>query len=218
MSETNDNTITTTNESNINEDNNVTNTENTIVAENSTEQENKNNYQDFFTGDIKQEQKEIDPLDMIPNENEDYEFTPIDGQELSEVDKQAYSSLSREIGLTKRQAQKLYENGNKRILESQAQMMNKYNEQWLNEVKADKELGGVNFENTKQNLAAAMSQYGSEELKTLLNQTRLGNHPEIVRFINRVGKSLRNDDFFIKGKEIKPQTNPYESLFPNYKI
>lgn len=59
-------------------------------------------------------------------------------------------------------------------------------EKWVAAIKADKEIGGKNFEAAKQNINAVVGKFGSPEFKAAMNETRFGNHPEFAKFIHRI--------------------------------
>jgi hypothetical protein len=59
-------------------------------------------------------------------------------------------------------------------------------EKWVAAVKADKEIGGKNFEAAKQHINAVVGKFGSPEFKAAMNETRFGNHPEFAKFIHRI--------------------------------
>jgi hypothetical protein len=62
---------------------------------------------------------------------------------------------------------------------------------WQGEVKADKEIGGPNFDATKATVARVIDTVGGTEAKAIrdaFNFTGAGNHPAIVKFVARLGK------------------------------
>ncbi len=61
---------------------------------------------------------------------------------------------------------------------------------WQEEVKTDKELGGQKYTENLAMANQALKQFGSPELITLLTETGLGNHKEVVRAFHNVGKQL----------------------------
>lgn len=67
-------------------------------------------------------------------------------------------------------------------------------EAWLTQLKSDKELGGANFESVRARVLEAVASKGSPELKQAFNDLGLGNHPEIVRFINAMAKGYQPQD------------------------
>lgn len=77
----------------------------------------------------------------------------------------------------------------------------KQSQDWEAAVKADKELGGANFEKTQALGVKAIEAYGTPELKQLLNDSGLGNHPELVKFCHRVGQKLTEDAMVLPGTQ-----------------
>lgn len=59
-------------------------------------------------------------------------------------------------------------------------------DKWVAAIKTDKEIGGKNFEAVKQQINAIVGKFASPEFKEAMNETRLGNHPEFVKFIHRI--------------------------------
>jgi hypothetical protein len=143
---------------------------------------------------------------------EEYTFEPPEGFEISEEVQSAldgFSETAKELGLSQDQYQKLVEfdiqRGQQAIEKAAGQYVERV-QQWADTVRADPELGG---EKLKQNLALAKSAieaFGSPELAKLISAPSeknpeglgLGNHPEFVRFMYRVGKSI-GDDAVIEG-------------------
>ena len=70
---------------------------------------------------------------------------------------------------------------------------------WADETRADKEVGGENFDASVKRARGVINQFGSPELKEFLNDSGFGNHKLLVKFCNRIGKAI-GDDTFVKGK------------------
>lgn len=101
----------------------------------------------------------------------------------------AYSPLFKEANLTQDQAQKLvsaYEG-------SQTKAREAIQAKWATDAKADKEFGGAKFDASSQVAKTAMGRFASPEFVTFLNETGLGNHPEMVRMFYRIGSSIAPD-------------------------
>lgn len=75
---------------------------------------------------------------------------------------------------------------------AQAAELDKLRASWSEQLKQDKELGPKLQENV-QVARKAMAKFASPELTAYLKATGLGNHPEFVRLLNRVGKALAED-------------------------
>lgn len=62
-------------------------------------------------------------------------------------------------------------------------------DKWLAECKADKEIGGKNAPAVNSQILDVVGKFATPEFKQLMNETRLGNHPEFVRFVYRIAKN-----------------------------
>ena len=81
-------------------------------------------------------------------------------------------------------------------------------------MKTDAEIGG---DKLPENLAVArkaLETFGTPELKALLNESGLGNHPEVIRFFYRSGKAI-SEDRVIRGGAAGQPTDPAKRMFPN---
>ncbi|CFQ87963.1 MULTISPECIES: peptidase [Yersinia] len=129
---------------------------------------------------------------------EKYEFkAPEEGQDLDAEALATFEPVARELGLSQEQAQKLVDIYGKDIVpklqQQQAEAWQKQTEQWGNDVKADKEIGGDKLTANIGMAQKALDQFGTPELRTYLEQTGLGNHPDLVRFCVKIGKSMGED-------------------------
>lgn len=71
-------------------------------------------------------------------------------------------------------------------------------EAWQEACRTDPEFGGAQFD---ANLAVAKRGYNmfaSDELKSILEQTGYGNHPEVLRLFHKIGQ-LTGEDTFVGG-------------------
>lgn len=132
------------------------------------------------------------------------DFTTGEGFELDAAVLSDFQSLAKELNLSQASAQKLIDlqgkleaaraTGAQQAITAQA-------EAWAKAVENDAELGGEHFEATRETAAKAIQQFGSPELRQLLNETGLGNHPELVRFCQRIGKALSEDNLVLGGTQ-----------------
>ncbi|WP_336193143.1 peptidase [Providencia stuartii] len=145
------------------------------------------------TSSTKQEGDDKKPVIAAP---EKYEFTAGEGQELDKEAVAAFEPIAREIGLSNEQAQKIVDVYGSTIIpqiaKQQEAAWQKQATEWAETVKADKELGSVE---SIGNAQKAMDQFGTPELKQYLNDSGLGNHPELFRIFSRIGKAMSEDGF-----------------------
>lgn len=92
---------------------------------------------------------------------------------------------------------------------------------WAEEAKADEEIGGANFKANLETSAAALDKLGFEKgspFRVLLNDSGLGNHPDMIRAFVRIGKAIGEDSNFVRGDAAAPiETNIARILYPNDK-
>ncbi|NIL23527.1 peptidase [Yersinia mollaretii] len=135
---------------------------------------------------------------------EKYEFkAPTEGQDIDAEALATFEPVARELGLSQEQAQKLVDIYGKDIVpkleQKQAEAWQKQTEQWGNDVRADKEIGGDKLTANIGMAQKALDQFGTPELRTYLEQTGLGNHPDLVRCFMKVGKSMGEDSMVMSG-------------------
>lgn len=106
------------------------------------------------------------------------------------------------------------------LREKESQAYREEQGRWVDQIKADKEIGGANFD---QNLAVAKSAldtFGTPQLKDLLKSTGFGNHPEVIRAFVKIGKAVGEDKLVVRTHETpKPaaSSDPV-SMYPNSKM
>lgn len=127
-----------------------------------------------------------------------FELKLPEGAKLDAKHLEATVEYAKALGLNQEQAQKLLERDAslveghwKGMQANHAQQV----EKWGDAVKNDKDLGGTNFDTTVTSARRAVDRFGSPDLKKALNETGLGNHPELVRMLAKIGKAMAEDSF-----------------------
>lgn len=120
------------------------------------------------------------------------DFTLPEGIAVDEAIIGDFKGIAAEANLTKDQAQKLVDLRVKQVQAEQAAWQ-KTQETWVNEVKTDQEIGGENLVQNLSIASKALDQFGTPQLRALLDAYGIGNHPEMVRFVYRVGKGMSED-------------------------
>lgn len=64
---------------------------------------------------------------------------------------------------------------------------------WATQARADKDYGGDNFDKNMAAANAALQQFGSLDLIKVLQDTGLGNHPEMIRLFHNIHKTISQD-------------------------
>ena len=150
-----------------------------------------------------QEQQEQQHVPVQYNFKQEYGFSAEDNTKLTDVFKKAKLSQEQADILLNAYHGDITNLGQQFDNVLQTAIVNQRNT-WANQVKADSELGGQNFANTKLNIGRVMQQFGTPELKNFLNESGLGYNPDFVRFMNKVGTLIGNDTNFINSQGAIP--------------
>lgn len=161
-------------------------------------------------------EKEDDEPQGAPEAYED--FAMPDGVELDTEVLGDFQALGKELNLPQADAQKVADLGAKmaqRWAERQTENVIALQTEWADETKADKEIGG---EQLAENLAIAKKArdtFGTPAFAELLEQSGLGNHPEMIRLLVKAGKTITEDTIVSSGMNGGGKSTPAKTLFPN---
>ena len=135
------------------------------------------------------------------------DFTAPEGVELDPDLLGDLKTLGKENNWTQEQAQKVVDLG--------AAMQDKFSKtfadsvvaaraEWREQTTTDAEFGGKNLQPNLAIARTARETFGTPALKDLLDQSGLGDHPEVVRFFYKVGKATSEHDLVVSGKPSQP--------------
>ena len=128
--------------------------------------------------------------------------------------------LFKELGIDQAGAQKLVTLQSDLIQAGAKQQVDAFNEQiatWREDSKNDKEFGGEAFDENVKLAQTAVNKFGTPELKQLLEDYGVGNHPEIIRFMVKVGKLTAEDVPGAEGNATGKSDDHVSILYPNAK-
>ena len=148
---------------------------------------------------------------------EDYEaFTLPEGVEMDDDALDKFKPIAKEAGLDQDNAQKfvdLYTEAVVEAAETQQKVWAETQQQWVDQAKTDKEIGGEKFESNLGDAKKALKQFGTPELDEAMSVTGAGNHPEFIRLLSRVGKAI-SEDAMVPGKATTGPKTHAEILYP----
>ena len=107
----------------------------------------------------------------------------------------AFGEVAKELDLPQDAAQKVLDKVAPVIQAKQAKVLEQVKTDWANDSQADKEFGGENLDANLEVAKSALDAFGNDALKSLLQETGFGNHPEIIRFMYRAGKAISEDSY-----------------------
>lgn len=151
---------------------------------------------------------------------EDYEFTFEDGVEVDEKSLESAKAMFKEAGLTQEQANKFVEFHTQAMKEASEAFEKNWSdtvEGWVQSSKDDKEFGGKAFDENVAVARKGIEAFGTDEFKEMLNFTGVGDHPEMIRLLYRVGKAVSEDKLHQGTHAPHGAKTIEERLFPNMK-
>lgn len=143
---------------------------------------------------------------------EQYEFKAPEGQEFDPAVIDQFSEIAKELNLPQDAAQKILDKMGPTIATRQAEAIEAARTEWANASQTDKEFGGEKLTENLSVAKKALDSFGTPELRTLLNQSGLGNHPEVIRFMYRAGKAI-SDDSFVSGSQATASKRTADVLY-----
>jgi hypothetical protein len=150
--------------------------------------------------------------------SEDYEFEAPQGMEMDQKALDALKTIAKEQKWPKDVAQKVFDLGPKMLADwqqKQTEAAAEVHERWKDEAKADPEIGGAKFDATLDTARQALRQVGTPALVEVLNETGLGNHPEVIRLFAKIGSKIAEDSFVPSGKSPGGTRTFAERLYPS---
>jgi len=130
---------------------------------------------------------------------EKYEFKAPEGRNFDNEVMSSFSEIAKELNLSQDGAQKMLDKVGGKLAERQSQHLASVVQGWAESSQADKEFGGDNLNANLSVAKKALDTFGTPQLRTLLNDSGLGNHPELIRFFYRAGKAISEDQYVVTG-------------------
>lgn len=135
---------------------------------------------------------------------EKYDLKLPEGSLLDPAVVEKVASFAKEKGLTQDQAQAVLDQRNEAVGEfvtNQQTGLKKMVDSYLETAKADPEIGGANAKEAFEVAKRFVDRYASPEFKRVVNETGLGNHPELIRLMYRAGKAMAPDKLVVPGAQ-----------------
>lgn len=133
---------------------------------------------------------------------ESYDFKAPDGQTYDPDVLASFSEAAKEGNLTQEAAQKLVDKMAPTLKSRQDAQVKTIQDGWLASSKADAEFGGPKLQENLATANKALAHFAPNNpdgtpsaLRKLLDDTRMGNHPEVIRLLVKVGQTLKEDTF-----------------------
>lgn len=146
---------------------------------------------------------------------EKYEFKATEGTTFNEAVLGAYSEVAKELNLPQEAAQKILDKVSPVLAAQQTEAIQQAQAAWIDATKSDKEFGGEKLTENVAVAKKAIDAFGTPALTKLLNDTGLGNHPELIRVFYRAGKAISEARFVAGSASAKGGIqNQADALYP----
>jgi hypothetical protein len=143
---------------------------------------------------------------------ESYEFKAPEGVQFDDTVIGAFSEVAKELNLPQDQAQKVLDKMAPVIAARQLEQFQAARTEWAEAAKTDKEFGGEKLAENLGTAKKALDALATPELRTLLEESGLGNHPEVIRVFYRAGKAI-SEDRFVAGQAGKTNQGDARRLY-----
>ena len=143
---------------------------------------------------------------------EKYEWAAPEGVTLDESIMGSLSEVAKELNLPQAAAQKLVDKIAPVMAQRQVEQFEALRTEWRQASSSDQEFGGAKLTENMAVAKKALDAFGTPEFRQLLEQTGMGNHPEVIRTFYRAGKAI-SEDSLVSGSAPKAPRDA-RSLFP----
>lgn len=144
------------------------------------------------------------------------DFTFPEGVKPDEGTLSEFKTLAKEAKLSQDAAQKLIDlqiKTEKSKHDRETKAWSDMQAKWVEDVKADPEVGGVDYQEKLAIANKAFKQYGDKDLHELFKFTGVGNHVAMVRFMYKLGKTLSESDV-VTGRSGAQERDVAKLLYP----
>ena len=128
------------------------------------------------------------------------------------------SPLFKEMNLTQEQAQKFVDLQADLVQAGEQGKLDAFNslkQDWADQSEADKEFGGDKFNENVGIARQAIDKFGTPELSKLLTDLGVGNHPEMIRMMVKVGRLTMEDNPGDAGGAAPAKNDRVSTLYPS---
>lgn len=153
---------------------------------------------------------------------EKYDLTPPEGLEINDEVLAEVDPVFRELNLSNEQANRVLSLAGpfaQRLEQAQTDAFMATATAWAKEAKNDPDIGRANWAETEGLVAKALDRFGAPEgsdFRKLLNDTKLGNHPEMIRMFRKIGEAMSEDTNFVRSDgAVQEKPDRLQALYPD---
>lgn len=145
------------------------------------------------------------------------DFTVPEGLTLDTEVLGEFTEAARELNLPQDQAQRVVDLGVKmsqKWAEQASAQVQDMQAGWRRDAEADPEIGGDALPQSLATAKKALDAFGSPALKEMIEDAKLGDHPEFIRLLVNVGKSISEDTLITpSGEAVRAPRSHAERIY-----
>ena len=152
---------------------------------------------------------------------EKYEFEVDDDEPITDEHLDKIAQYAKEQGLSQEAAQKMVDMQSESLKaydEAKTAEFEAAKENWFEEAKTDKEIGGDEFAKNAELAKRVVQKFGTEKFADDLNTLGFGNHPELLRIFTRIGRAMSEDTLVHGNKLPAKEMSTEEDLYGSNNI
>ena len=142
------------------------------------------------------------------------DFTLPEGTTVDKDTMAKATAAFKDLGLSQENAQKLVTIQAEYAKANNAAILESFNKQVAGWKDESVKMFGNDYEKEFGIAAKAVERFGTPAFKAMLNETGIGNHPEWVRFCNKIGKTVSEENP-VDGIKAGERKTDAEILYPN---
>jgi hypothetical protein len=145
----------------------------------------------------------------------EYAFSVPEGVTLDEEIGNELKEFAKERKMSPEDAQKLLDLGVKQRLK-EAETFQKQRDEWRENIRTDKDIGGEKLEASLSLAKRVVDTFGTPGAQELLNNSWMGDHPELVKTFVAIGKAISEDTLVTSAGSISVDEKTIaQRMYPN---
>ena len=170
---------------------------------------------DVKVDDVKVEDTKVDDIKVEKIVPDNYDLRLSKGSLLSDSDSERIAVQAKEQGLSQEEAASRLRNSEDDVAaydKQQKDAVAAEHKAWEETIKNDPEIGGEKAAEAAELAKRVVEKFGEPSLMEALDATNLGNYPEMIRMMSRIGKAMDSDKLIL-GKDINKAPENIEDKF-----
>jgi hypothetical protein len=147
---------------------------------------------------------------------EDIQIKLPEGVKVDEKFMGEFQGIAKELGLKSDGAQKLADlhlSFVQRMEKEFSENAAKTQDEWYKSIESDKDLGGSRLAETSQTVQKAVQKFGGDEFRKEVDAAGLGNWPPLVKFLHKVGLTMKDDSAALDEKPPSTPANDDDAFY-----